>query len=163
LPAGVRPRRQTANYSNILPSSQLPVVGSQPRKRKSKAQSLASQSKLARSVALNNSTLFQGPRYVPIMVGQTYIKTEDIDLEALQVLFWFNHKYLFLFFFFSLPGTYFTPQIEFVAFSKGAPLFFINLVSNYMLTIASRAVQFLVSRLGSTHSMHWEKFQIILP
>jgi hypothetical protein len=96
----VRPRRQTANYSNILPSSQLPVVGSQPRKRKSKAQSLASQSKLARSVALNNSTLFQGPRYVPIMVGQTYIKTEDIDLEALQVLFWFNHKYLFLFFFF---------------------------------------------------------------
>ena len=86
LPVGVRPKRQTANYSNIFPPSEVTAVGSRPNKRKSKAKSLASQSKLARSMSLDNSTLFQGPRYVPIMIGQTYIKTEDIDLEVLKVL-----------------------------------------------------------------------------
>jgi len=111
LPVEERPKRQTANYSNTLPSSQVTVAGSRPNKRKSKAQPPAPQAKLTKSMPLDGSTPFEDRRYAPIMVGQTYIKTEDIDLEVLQVFFHFHHTYLSLFYIFSSPGTCYASQI----------------------------------------------------
>lgn len=84
---GKRPRRSTANYER-LPAKSTSYRSVPAKKKATRVKSAAQGSQRSqRSVSADRDIIFGKTQHIPLIVGNTYVKMESINLDELHVHF----------------------------------------------------------------------------